>query len=98
MAQINNFSTVRAVSVRRQQLSYKLAQLSRALSVCTCLVAMALVFASVLGAGPVLVPFVVAVIATLSCAPLWVISHVLIRAQWTTMSKWKNSRRARILL
>jgi hypothetical protein len=92
MAQNKSFAVVRAVLKRRQQLSYKLAHSARALCASICLGAWALVCVAVLNAGPVFVPAMVAVIATLICIPLSVIANALLGAQMSTLSKVKNSR------
>ncbi len=79
MAKSNDFATVRAVLMRRQQLAYRVAHLARALCVCACLCAWVLVCVAVLNAGPVLALSIVAVITTLVCIPLYVITITQIR-------------------
>lgn len=78
MAKINDFATVRAVLMRRQQLSYRLAHLARALCMCAFLCVLVLVCFAVLNAGPVLGLSIVAVITTLICTPLYVLTTALI--------------------
>jgi hypothetical protein len=81
MTDIYSFAKTRTVMIRRQQLSYVLAHFARALTVCACLGAWALVCVAVLNAGPILVITIVAVFSTLVSIPLFVITNAQIRVQ-----------------
>lgn len=74
MVKTNDFATIRGALMRRQKFSYRLAYLARMLCVCVCLFAYVLVCVAALNAGPVLALFIVAVITTLVCIPLYVIT------------------------
>jgi hypothetical protein len=79
--QVNDFSEARALLMSRQKFSYLLAHLGRALAVCVCLGAWAMVVLAALSAAPVAVLSIVAVGATLVGVPLYTIASAQIQVQ-----------------